>query len=72
MRQTLSMLSEITAAQAAFAYVLGNVKISSCVFGTTNLSNLHEIIDTTELELNERYKLKILKTFKSLKENISL
>ena len=62
----------MTAAQAAFAYVLGNVKISSCVFGTTNLSNLHEIIDSSNLVLKESNKLKILKTFKSLKENISL
>jgi aryl-alcohol dehydrogenase-like predicted oxidoreductase len=62
----------MTAAQAAFAYVLDNVKISSCVFGTTNLSNLHEIIDSSDLVLKESNKLKILKTFKSLKENISL
>ena len=72
MRQTLSMLNEMTAAQAAFAYVLGNVKISSCVFGTTNLSNLHEIIDSSDLVLRESNKLLIQETFNALKEKISV
>jgi aryl-alcohol dehydrogenase-like predicted oxidoreductase len=72
MRQTLSMLNDMTAAQAAFAYVLDNVKISSCVFGTTNLSNLHEIINSSDLVLKESNKLLIQKTFKALKENISV
>ena len=72
MRQTLSMLNEMTAAQAAFAYVLGNVKISSCVFGTTNLSNLHEIIDSSDLVLKESNKLLIQETFNALKEKISV
>ena len=71
MRQTLSMLNEMTAAQAAFAYVLGNVKISSCVFGTTNLSNLREIIDSSDLVLRESNKLLIQETFNALKEKIS-
>ena len=72
MRKTLSMLNGMSAAQAAFAYILGNLKISSCVFGTTNLSNLHEIIDTTDLELNENNMIKIQNTYKGLKETISL
>ena len=72
MRQTLSVLNEMSAAQAAFAYILGNLKISSCVFGTTKLSNLHEILDTTDLELNENNKIEIQNTFKGLKEKISL
>ena len=71
MKQTLSMLNEMTAAQAAFAYILGNIKISSCVFGTTNLSNLHEIIDSSDLSLKESNKLLIQETFNALKEKIS-
>ena len=72
MQQTLSVLNEMSAAQAAFAYILGNLKISSCVFGTTKLSNLHEILDTTYLELNEDNKIEIQNTFRELKEKISL
>jgi len=72
MKKTLSMLVEISAAQAAFVYILSNMKISSCVFGTTNLSNLHEIISSSDLELDRKNKLKILNTFESINEKISL
>ena len=71
MREALSMLNEMTAAQATFAYILGNSEISSCVFGTTNLSNLHEIIYSSDLVLKESNKLLIQETFNALKEKIS-
>lgn len=72
MRKTLSMLSGMTAAQGAFVYILCNKEISSCVFGTTSLPNLNEILETADLELDAKNKLEILNSFESLKEKISL
>ncbi len=72
MQDTLSSSTEMTGAQAAFAYILGNCEISSCVFGTTNISNLHEIIDATDKTLEESCKVAIQKTFNSLQEKISV
>jgi len=72
MKKTLSMLSGMTAAQGAFVYILCNKEISSCVFGTTSLTNLNEILETADLELDAKNKLEILNSFESLKEKISL
>ena len=49
-----------------------NSEISSCVFGTTDLSNMHEIIDSSSIELKENHKLLIKKTFNQLNEKISI
>ena len=59
MRETLRLSDEMTGAQAAFAYVLGNPAISSCVFGTTRPSNLHEIIDAADKALEESVRTAI-------------
>lgn len=59
MRETLLLSIEMTGAQAAFAYALGNPAISSCVFGTTRLSNLLEIIDVTDKVLEESVRTAI-------------
>jgi len=72
MQEALSSLKDISPAQAAFAYILGNSAISSCVFGTTNLSNMHEIIDSSQIELKEDHKTLIKKTFNRLNEKISV
>jgi aryl-alcohol dehydrogenase-like predicted oxidoreductase len=37
MRDALSSVTNMSPAQAAFSYILANKKISSCVFGTTNI-----------------------------------
>ena len=71
MKETLSLTSEMTGAQAAFAYILGNPEISSCVFGTTNISHLHDIIDATDKTLEESSRVAIQKSFEALKESIS-
>ncbi|EXI75971.1 MAG TPA: aldo/keto reductase [Candidatus Accumulibacter phosphatis] len=51
MRETLSAVAEMSPAQAAVAYVLANPGISSCVFGTTRVANLHEIVDAVDKRL---------------------
>ena len=71
MRDVLSSISEMSPAQAAFAYILSNAKISSCVFGTTNISNCIEIIESSGKRLSENYMLAIRKSFERSKNIIS-
>jgi len=70
MREALSS-DKMTSAQAAFAYILDNPKISSCVFGTTKIPNLLEIIDATEKTLDDDAKVAIRNAFNELQEKIS-
>ena len=53
MRETLAAISEMSPAQAAIAYVLGNPGIASCVFGTTRVANLREIVDAVDRTLDD-------------------
>lgn len=71
MRKTLASINEMSAAQAAFAYILENPKIASCVFGTTNISNLIEIIETQDKVLQNDSRVMIRKSFEALKNKIS-
>ena len=71
MREVLSSISEMSPAQAAFAYILSNTKISSCVFGTTNINNCIEIIESSGKRLSENNMLAIRKSFERLKNTIS-
>ena len=71
MREVLSSISEMSPAQAAFAYILSNTKISSCVFGTTNINNCVEIIEASVKKLSENNRLAIRKSFERLKNTIS-
>lgn len=71
MRETLSSVEEMSSAQAAFAYVLENPAIATCVFGTTKIENLIEVIDVVDRKLSERSKISIRNTFKSLESKIS-
>jgi len=71
MREALLSLNDITPAQAAFSYILGNNEISSCIFGTTKISNLLEIIDATNKTLDINSKKEIQKIFNELPEKIS-
>ena len=70
MRQALSS-EKMTPAQVAFAYVLDNPKISSCVFGTTKVPNLLEIIEATNKALDDDSKAAIRNAFNQLQEKIS-
>ena len=71
MRDVLSAITEMSPAQAAFAYILSNTKISSCVFGTTNINNCIEIIESSGKQLSENNILAIRKSFERLKNTIS-
>lgn len=53
MKQTLASITEMSPAQAAFAYVLRNPSVSTCVQGTTRVANLDEIIDTDPAALTD-------------------
>ena len=59
MRDVLSSLKEMSAAQAAFSYLLDNPNISSCLFGTTNPENLKEVIAASERILLPESKKRI-------------
>ena len=72
MREALSSAKSMTAAQAAFRYILENQGIASCVFGTTNVSNLLEIIEATNKTLDDNCKTSIQKAFHELPEKISV
>ena len=72
MREAISKSSSMTAAQTAFAYVLENEAISSCVFGTTKISNLLEVIDSTNKTLDKDFKTSIRQSFNALSEKVSM
>lgn len=71
MRDVLASIQEISPAQAAFAYILENKKVSSCVFGTTNLANLREVIAAADKKLSEDSKNKIRRAYEALAFKIS-
>lgn len=71
MRNVLSSISEMSAAQAAFAYILENSAVSSCVLGTTSINNLIEVIGATDKRLEENNKLAIRRAFEKMQMKIS-
>ncbi|WP_167505951.1 aldo/keto reductase [Desulfosediminicola flagellatus] len=66
MKAALMSSERMSNAQAAFAYILENRSISSCVFGTTNVQNLLEIMEVTNLKLEEGCKAAIRTAFSKL------
>ena len=71
MRKVLRSIPNMTASQAAFAYILANSRVSSCVFGTTNLTNLRNALGAVDLYLNEECIVAIRKAFNALPCGIS-
>lgn len=71
MRKTLSSINEMSAAQAAFAYILENRSVASCVFGTTNIANLREVLCSVDVALSEDSRLSIRGTYDRLGLRIS-
>ncbi|QGQ26248.1 aldo/keto reductase [Gimesia benthica] len=71
MREALATVENLTPAQAAFAYVLANQDISSCVFGTTKIKNLSEILAASEQSLSADVRAAIRSTFEQIPERIS-
>lgn len=59
MREVLTSIPEMTAAQAAFAYLLENPDISSCMFGTTSIRNLEEVAAASGRKLTEESRRRI-------------
>ena len=59
MRKTIASIHSQTPAQTAFAYVLQNPAIASCILGTTQLHNLELILNTQvdALQLAERMRM---------------
>lgn len=71
MRETLASIDGVSAAQAAFRYVLDNPNVSSCVFGTTRVGNLLEIVDSVERSLPAVATARIRATFDAMPRKIS-
>jgi aryl-alcohol dehydrogenase-like predicted oxidoreductase len=71
MRDALATVENLTPAQAAFAYVLANQDISSCVFGTTKIKNLREILAASDQSLSAEVRVAIRNTFEQIPEKIS-
>ena len=70
MRDTLASVIEMSSAQAAFSFILENSAIASCVFGTTSIPNLIEIIDACDKRLMEGSRSAIRKTFEALQSKL--
>lgn len=71
MRSVLASIPGMTASQAAFAYILTNPLVSSCVFGTTSHSNLLDAIGSIDVRLDESSRLAIRNAFDRLPRLIS-
>lgn len=72
MRDVLRSVPGMTAAQAAFAYVLANSLVSSCVFGTTKLTNLLDVLKAVDLRLDAASRRTIREAFDALPGAISV
>lgn len=53
MREVLMSAKGFSPAQVAFSYVLANPMVGSCVFGTTNLANLSDVLKSVEISLDQ-------------------
>lgn len=71
MQDILAAITEMSAPQAAFSYILDNKAIASCVFGTTNINNLIEIIEASGKALSESSKASIREEFDAMTYRIS-
>lgn len=63
MRQVLHEIDEMTPAQAAFAYILADQNVASCVFGSTQIENCREVIAASGKILSEQSKQRIRQAF---------
>lgn len=55
MRRALRSIDGVSPAQAAFAYMLRDPNVATCVFGTTNLDNLLDAVAASEIELPQHH-----------------
>lgn len=63
MRNTIARIHSQKPAQTAFAYVLQNPAIASCILGTTQVDNLELILNTRVDALQEEERERIIETF---------
>jgi aryl-alcohol dehydrogenase-like predicted oxidoreductase len=63
MRLVLSSIPEMSAAQAAVAFVLKHKEVSSCIFGTTRPANLNEVVASSGKSLGENSMNAIRRAF---------
>ncbi|MEN0038541.1 MAG: aldo/keto reductase [Cellvibrio sp.] len=63
MRNTIARIHSQAPAQTAFAYVLQNPAVASCILGTTQLDNLELILDTRIDALQKEERERIIETF---------
>ncbi|WP_257168566.1 aldo/keto reductase [Bradyrhizobium sp. SRS-191] len=70
-RPALASIRSMTPAQAAIAYVLSLPQVSSCVIGTTDLRNLHEVAGSTEKALSSLEVDSILSAFQKQSGRVS-
>ena len=71
MQQTLASLPGITPAQAAIAFVLGQSGITSCIVGTTSITNLRELLDGSDRRLLPEEQSAIWRTFRAQPDRVS-
>jgi aryl-alcohol dehydrogenase-like predicted oxidoreductase len=67
MRKVLAGITEMSPSQAAFAHLLSNPNICSCVLGTTSVGNLMEVVATSGKSLTQESQMKINRAFASAK-----
>jgi len=71
MRDVLASIAGMTASQAAFSYILGNKAVASCVFGTTNITHLIDVIAATDKKLAKSDIVSIRKAYQAMPCKIS-
>ena len=70
LRKLLQSVKYASPAQAAFAFTLANPLISSCVFGTTRLVNLLDVLDSVDVCLDESLHTQIRSLYMEHAANI--
>jgi len=71
MRETLSSIPGMTPAQAAISFVLGHSPVAACVVGTTQISNLREVLSATSECLPAQSAAAIWRTFEAQRVTLS-
>ncbi|NPU67539.1 aldo/keto reductase [Bradyrhizobium sp. 83012] len=71
-RSALTSIHGMTPAQAAISYVLSLPQVSSCVVGTTDIRNLHEVAASTDKALSSNEAGSILSAYQQQSFRVSV
>lgn len=71
MRRVLSTIPGMSPAQAAVAFILQNPNVSSCVFGTTRLENLEDVVGASHRRLSTADVWAIRRAYENLTVKLS-